>query len=121
MGLKQDLLNKVKESYADFNPETDWFYIEFEGAGDSFDSFNDFQIGRSNDRSFEFVGDFDSTENWDLLFKIIDESGVDYNWNDGGTTGKISYQENDTDGVLEVTTTVFLESWGSLEDDKDIE
>lgn len=43
--------------------------------------------------------------------------GVDYNWNDGGTTGKISYQENDTDGVLEVTTTVYLESWASLEDE----
>ena len=36
-----------------------------------------------------------------------------------GTTGKIYYQEHDTDGMLNVECTLSYESYGEIEDDEE--
>ena len=118
MGLKKDLLDLVKAGYPDFDVETDGFTIEFEGGGDSFGSFYDFNIFSTDDWSKKLEGDFSIDDNFDLLYQIIEASGCDYNWNDAGTTGKISYQENDTDGMLNVECLISYESYGEVEDDE---
>ena len=120
MGLKIQLLDLVKAGYADFDETTDGFTIEFEGGGDSFGSFYDFSIFGVSDYRKEFEGpiNFPIDENFDLLYQIIEASGCDYNWNDAGTTGKIYYQEHDTDGVLNVECVLSYESWGEIEDEE---
>ena len=118
MGLKRQLLDLVKAGYADFDETTDGFTIEFEGGGDSFGSFYDFSIFCTDDWSKKIEGDFSIEENFDLLYQIIEASGCDYNWNDAGTTGKIYYQEHDTDGVLNVECVLSYESWGEIEDEE---
>ena len=120
MGLKKQLLDLVKEHYPTFDAETDGFTIEFEGGGDSFGSFYGFSIFGITDlkKEFEKYAYFSNEENFDLLYQIIEASGCDYNWNDAGTTGKIYYQEHDTDGVLNVECVLSYESWGEIEDDE---
>jgi hypothetical protein len=121
MGLKKQLLDLVKKNYPTFDAETDGFTIEFEGGGDSFGSFYDFNVFGSEDWRKEFEGpiNFPIDENFDLFYQIIEQSGVDYNWNDAGTTGKIYYQEHDTDGMLNVECTLSYESYGEIEDDEE--
>jgi hypothetical protein len=120
MGLKKQLLDLVKEHYPTFDAETDGFTIEFEGGGDSFGSFYDFSIFGITDWKKEFEGpiNFSIEENFDLLYQIIEASGCDYNWNNAGTTGKISYQEDDENGVLNVECVLSYESWGEIEDEE---
>jgi hypothetical protein len=119
MGLKRQLLDAVKAGYPDFNEETDSFTIEFSGGGDSFDSFSSIYIGRhGEDWRHKFEGEFSVTDNEDLLFEILEASGVEYNWNNAGTTGRIAYQENDDDGTLSVETVMSFESYGEVEDEE---
>jgi hypothetical protein len=122
MGLKRKLLDAVKESCPNFDETKDWFIIEFEGAGDSFDSFHSFDIGSGEwpptDRKFE--GKFDTELHNELLYDILQASGVDYNWNNAGTTGKIEYSTNES-GELEVTTTLMYEDYGTVNDEDDEE
>jgi hypothetical protein len=120
MGLKKQLLDLVKENYPAFDAETDGFTIEFEGGGDSFGSFYDFNIFGVDDYRKDFEGtlNFPVEDNFDLLYGIIEQSGCDYNWNDAGTTGKIAYQEHDTDGILNVECIISYESWGEIEDEE---
>ena len=120
MGLKKQLLDAVKKGYPEFNEETDSFAIEFSGGGDSFDSFSSFDIWRGGDWH-HVEGEFSLDDNFDLLYSIIEASDADYNWNNAGTTGKISYQEHDLDGGLEVETLLSYESWGSVEDEDEDE
>lgn len=120
MGLKQQLLDKVKEEFPVFNQQTDWFAIEFEGSGDNFDSFHSFDIGTHKgpvpeDRKFE--GNFDTTKHMEFLYEIIEAAGVQCNWNDAGTTGRITYQELDEDGELVVYTLLTYEDSGTVEDE----
>lgn len=122
MGLKRQLLDKVKEAYPMFDEKTDWFIIEFEGSGDSFDSFHSFDIGthqRPQPEDKKFEGDFDTTEHIEFLYEIIKAADVQYNWNDAGTTGRITYQEYDEDGELVVDTLLTYEDSGTVEDDDD--
>jgi hypothetical protein len=118
MGLKRQLLDAVKESCPNFDETKDWFVIEFEGAGDNFDSFHSFEIGSGDwpqtDRKVEGV--FDTDLHNELLYDILETSGAEHNWNNAGTSGKIEYSANQP-GVLEVTTTLLFEDYGTVEDE----
>ena len=115
MSLKQRLLDVVKSGYEQFDAEQDNFEIEFEGGGDSFGSFYSLTLYRNDDYSFNFEGDIDLDAHQELLFEILDAADVGYNWNNAGTTGRITFNE-DEDGELNVTTTVSEEYFGSVED-----
>lgn len=115
MSLKQRLLDVVKSGYEQFDAEQDNFEIEFEGGGDSFGSFYSITLYRHDDYSFKFEGDVDFDEQHELLFEILDAADVGYNWNNAGTTGRITFNE-DADGELNVTTIVSEEYFGSVED-----
>lgn len=115
MSLKQKLLDVVKAGYPEFDTKQDNFEIEFEGGGDSFGSFYSLYLYRHDDYSFKFEGDVDLDEQQELLFEILDAADVGYNWNDAGTTGRITFNE-DSEGELNVTTTVSSEYFGSVED-----
>jgi hypothetical protein len=97
MGLKQQLLDSVKNHIPQFDETKHSFSISFEGGGDSFDSFSYFETdvddwnGMGSDTSF--LDD-------NLLLSIIEESGVEYVWAGGTTTGQIVY----INGVLSVNT-----------------
>jgi hypothetical protein len=122
MGLKRKLLDAVKESCPNFDETKDWFVIQFEGGGDDFESFRSFDIGSGEwsptDRKVE--GKFDTGLHNELLYDILQASGVSYNWNNAGTTGKIEYGTNKP-GELEVTTTLMYEDWGTVNDEDDKE
>lgn len=123
MGLKRQLLDAVKAGYPQFNEETGGFVIEFEGSGDSFGSFYTFDIW-NGDIGMQGVleGSFDLNEHSELLYNIIEASGVDYNWNDVGTQGRISYGKTayvcgENDGVLMIDCNLFFESRAYFEDE----
>lgn len=116
MGLKRQLLDAVKAGYPDFNEETDEFSIQFSGGGDSFGSFYTFDIWKGGwGMKNAMEGSFDLNEHSKLLYNIIEASGVDYNWNDGGTQGKIEY--NAENRTLTVETQLLYESWVEFEDE----
>ena len=118
MGLKKQFLAKIKEYYPDFNPETSEVEIEFCGGGDNFDSFHSIHVSDYKDGKWsEVKGDWDMSEGDDIdfLFEIIDATGVVYNFNNAGTTGRIRYE----DGELTCETTVSDEYYGELEEDED--
>lgn len=119
MSLKRQLLDAVKAGYPQFNEKTDGFSIQFEGSGDSFGSFYTFDIWKGGAGiQDELEGSFDLNGNTELLYDIIKASGVDYNWNDGGTDGKIEYQAVGwDDGSLTLETQMVHESWAELEDE----
>lgn len=119
MGLKRQLLDAVKEGYPEFNEETDAFMIEFRGSGDSFDSFSSIEV--YNEGWNMLKGSFNLEKYTELLLSILDKSGADYDFNNAGTTGKISYQEYDDDGELNVETLLTYESYGSIADSEDEE
>ncbi len=113
MGLKKQFLEKVKEHYPEFNKETDTIEIEFSGGGDNFDSFHSISV--YEDWQNERKGDWNLDDDMDFLFEIIDATGVSYNFNNGGTCGRIRYE----DGELTCETTVSDEYYGELEEDDD--
>lgn len=115
MGLKRQLLDAVKAGYPQFNEETGGFVIEFKGSGDSFGSFYTFDIWKGIGMQEVLEGSFDLNEHSELLYNIIEASGVDYNWNDLGTQGRISYGEED-DGILMIDCNLFFESGAYFED-----
>ncbi len=120
MGLKKQFLAKIKESYPEFDPETSSVEIEFCGGGDNFDSFTYVSVSDYKDGKYkELEGNFDANtdENTDFLFEIVDATGVSYNFNNAGTTGRIRYE----DGELTCETMVSDEYWGELEEDEDEE
>jgi hypothetical protein len=115
MKLKRRLLDAVKESCPTFDETKDWFIIEFEGAGDSFDSFHSFAIGAN----FEPIeGEFDTELHNRLLYDILEASGAEHNWNDAGTIGKIEYNTNEPN-TLQVTTILTFEDYGTVDDDEE--
>jgi hypothetical protein len=120
MGLKKQFLEKIKEHYPEFDPETSEVEIEFCGGGDNFDSFHSIYVSDRKDGKWkELEGEWDMNEDDDIdfLFEIIDATGVSYNFNNAGTTGRIRYE----DGELTCETTVSDEYWGELEEDEDEE
>lgn len=118
MGLKKQFLEKIKEHYPEFNAETSEVEIEFCGGGDNFDSFHSIYVSDYKDGKWsEVKGEWDINEDGDIdfLFEIIDATGVSYNFNNAGTTGRIRYE----DGELTCETTVSDEYYGELEEDED--
>jgi hypothetical protein len=114
MGLKKRFIEMIKSGYPEFDPQNDSVEIEFEGGGDSFGSFSYISIWPQREGSV----DLSNTENFDLLYELIGESGVFFNWNNAGTTGNIKYNE-EGEQELSVYTIVSEESWGGIEDDED--
>ncbi len=114
MGLKKRFIEMIKSGYSEFDPQNDSVEIEFEGGGDSFGSFSYISIWPQREGSV----DLSNTENFDLLYELIGESGVSYNWNNDGTTGNIKYNE-EGEQELSVYTIVSEESWGEIEEDED--
>lgn len=114
MGVKKRFIEMIKSGYPSFNPESDSVEIEFEGGGDSFGSFSYIQVYPSSE------GSVDLEDFFELLMDILYESGVEYNWNNAGTTGSIKYNEGGYQ-ELSVYTIVSEEYWGEIEDDGDDE
>ena len=52
-------------------------------------------------------------DHWTFLFEILSESGVEYNWNNAGTSGKIEYNMN-SEQEITVSTIVSEEYWGEI-------
>lgn len=117
MGLKKQFLDRVKENYPEFNAETDSVTINFEGGGDSFDSFYDIEVSRYvSGQGYKYLeGDWKLNDDMDFLFQLIDAAEVDYSWNDAGTRGSIKYE----DGDLSVETIVSVDYWGTIEDSEE--
>lgn len=110
MGLKKQFIEKVKEHYPNFTEECS-VEIEFAGGGDNFDSFHSISVWSEDWKPIE--GDWNMDDDADFLFELLDTAGVDYDWNNAGTTGRINYQ----DGELTVETTVSYDHWGSIDDE----
>lgn len=113
MGVKNNFIEMIKGGYPDFDSQNDSVEIEFEGGGDSFGSFSYISIWPNRE------GELNLSDHWDTLFDIIDNSGVAYNWNNGGTTGRIEYN---LDGRQELTVSTIIseEYWGEVEDDEEV-
>jgi hypothetical protein len=107
MGIKKSFIEMIKSGYPDFDPQNDTVEIEFEGGGDSFGSFS--YVGIYPQRE----GVLNLDEHWSFLFQILDESGVEYNWNNAGTSGKIEYNMN-SEQEITVSTIVSEEYWGEI-------
>jgi hypothetical protein len=106
MGLVKRFVEMVKSGYPEFDPQKDTVEIEFEGGGDSFGSFSYISIWPSRE------GNLNLSDHWDLLFEILDGSGVEYTWINAGTT--------DVEKGLSVYTIVSDESWGEIEDEEEV-
>jgi hypothetical protein len=94
MGLKQQLLDSVSSHVPTFDPTKHSFTIEFDGGGDSFDSFSFFDTDApdwNGDNDTSFLDD-------NLLLDIIEQSGVNYMFVSGTTVGNIKYK----DGTLTI-------------------
>lgn len=107
MGIKKSFIEMIKSGYPDFDPQNDTVEIEFEGGGDSFGSFS--YVGIYPHRE----GILNLDDHWSFLFQILDESGVEYNWNNAGTSGKIEYNMN-SEQEITVSTIVSEEYWGEI-------
>jgi hypothetical protein len=107
MGIKKSFIEMIKSGYPDFDPQNDTVEIEFEGGGDSFGSFS--YVGIYPQRE----GVLNLDDHWSFLFQILDESGVEYNWNNAGTSGKIEYNMN-SEQEITVSTIVSEEYWGEI-------
>lgn len=114
MKLKRKLLDAVKESCPTFDETKDRFIIEFEGAGDNFDSFHSFDIRKKNGNPIK--GEFDTELHNGLLYDILKASGAEHNWNNAGTIGRIEYSITNP-CALEVTTSLTFEDYGTVEDE----
>lgn len=104
----------VQSGYPEFDPQNDSVEIEFEGGGDSFGSFSYLGVWPNRE------GNVNMEDHTDLLFEILDASGVEYNWNNAGTTGRITYNE-DVTGGLSVSTVISEEYWGEIEDEEEVD
>jgi hypothetical protein len=107
MGIKKSFIEMIKSGYPDFDPQNDTVEIEFEGGGESFGSFS--YVGIYPQRE----GVLNLDDHWSFLFQILDESGVEYNWNNAGTSGKIEYNMN-SEQEITVSTIVSEEYWGEI-------
>jgi hypothetical protein len=107
MGIKQRFIEMIKSGYPDFDPQNDTVEIEFEGGGDSFGSFSYLGIYPIKE------GSLNLDYHWTFLFEILSESGVEYNWNNAGTSGKIEYNMN-SEQEITVSTIVSEEYWGKI-------
>jgi len=114
MGLVKRFIEMVQSGYPEFDPQNDSVEIEFEGGGDSFGSFSYLGVWPNRE------GSVNMEDHTDLLFEILDASGVGYNWNNAGTTGRITYNE-DVTGGLSVSTVISEEYWGEIEDEEEVE
>jgi hypothetical protein len=114
MGLVKRFIEMVQSGYPEFDPQNDSVEIEFEGGGDSFGSFSYLGVWPNRE------GNVNMEDHTDLLFEILDASGVEYNWNNAGTTGRITYNE-DVTGGLSVSTVISEEYWGEIEDEEEVE
>lgn len=112
MGLVKRFVEMVQSGYPEFDPQKDTVEIEFEGGGDSFGSFSHISIWPSRE------GNLDLGNHWNFLFEILDVSGAEYNWNEGGTTGNIKYNE-EGEKELSIYTMVSIEDWGRIESEED--
>jgi len=110
MGLVKRFVEMVQSGYPEFDPQKDSVEIEFEGGGDSFGSFHYMSVYPHRE------GELDADKYSDLLFEILDASGVDYTWINAGTTGRITYND-DVERGLSVYTTVSEEHWGEIEEE----
>jgi len=109
MGIKKRFIEMIQSGYPDFDPQNDTVEIEFDGGGDSFGSFSYISIWPDREGSIDLFKE----ENFQLLYEMIEVSGVDYNWNNAGTTGNIKYNEN-SEQELTVYTIVSEEYWGEV-------
>jgi hypothetical protein len=115
MGITKRFVEMIKSGYPEFDPQNDTVEIEFEGGGDSFGSFSYISIWPSRE------GTLNLDDHYQLLFEILDESGVEYNWNNAGTSGRIEYNTNG-EKEISVSTIVSEEYWGEIyEEDEDEE
>lgn len=114
MGLVKRFIEMVQSGYPEFDPQNDSVEIEFEGGGDSFGSFSYLGVWPNRE------GNVNMEDHTDLLFEILDASGVEYNWNNAGTTGRITYNE-DVTGGLSVSTVISEEYWGEIEDEEEVD
>ena len=114
MGLVKRFVEMVQSGYPEFDPKNDTVEIEFEGGGDSFGSFSYLGVWPNRE------GNVNMEDHTDLLFEILDASGVGYNWNNAGTTGRITYNE-DVTGGLSVSTVISEEYWGEIEDEEEVD
>ena len=110
MGLVKRFVEMVQSGYPEFDSQKDTVEIEFEGGGDSFGSFMYLSIYPNRE------GSLDPDDYQDLLFEILEESGVEYTWINGDTTGRITYNEDVVEG-LSVYTNVSEEYWGEIEEE----
>ena len=116
MGLKKQFLEKVQEHFPEFNKEFGSVEIEFCGGGDNFDSFHYITVDNYIDGKHSSVeGSWNMDDDIDFLFKIIDEAGCEYDFNNAGTTGKIIYEDEE----LRVETYVSTEYYGEVDDDEE--
>lgn len=89
MGLKEQFLQKVKENFPDFNPETDKVMITFDGGGDDFNSFYSAKV--TDENGVPRDGYWDSDEDRSFLFEVMDDSGIYYHWVSCNMNGEIIY------------------------------
>jgi hypothetical protein len=89
MSIKKEFLEKVKQYYPAFNPDTDRITIQFDGGGDNFNSFYKTEVLDSKGKPL--VGKWDCDDDMDFLFKMMDESKVFYDWVSCTMSGTIKY------------------------------
>ena len=116
MGLKKQFVEKITEHYPSFTKEGS-VEIEFCGGGDNFDSFHSISVWDKDYKTIEGDWKMDTDEDMDFLFELLDNAGVDYDWNNAGTVGRINYE----DGELRVETTISTDCYGEVDDDDDEE
>ncbi len=117
MSIRKRFIEMIKNGYPEFDQEKDSVEIEFEGGGDAFGSFHYIDIYPSREGEL----DLDESDNMNLLLEVIDAADVAYNWNDGGTTGNIKYNE-EGEKELAIYTMVSNEDWGRIDaEDEEVE
>jgi len=119
MSIRKRFTEMIKNGYPEFDQENDSVEIEFEGGGDSFGSFHYIDIWPKREGEL----DLNESDNMELLLEVIDAADVAYNWNDGGTTGNIKYNE-EGEKELAIYTMVSNEDWGRIDaedEDEDVE
>jgi hypothetical protein len=111
MGLKQQLLDAIKEGIPKFDESENYFIIEFEGGGDEFGSFLHFDTDAEEDDEDEF----DLDDHYDLIMEIMDKSGVHYTFQDYGSFCTIRYSGGEltieTESNLSFSDSEFSKTW----------
>ena len=99
--LKEQLLRIIEKGYPDFNRDTSSFSIRWMSNPGVFIGFTSLHC--YNDKG-DIDGEFNPTNNEDILFEIINESGEKYIHSNKVIFGEIGYQTIFEDGGIEVTT-----------------